>query len=97
MRRLAAKVSYIVDPGNPYPNQFTGHIRVTLKNGEVHEHRQAYFKGGADHPLSDEDIRAKFIANCVYGGLTPAAAAKMANLLAHVIDGGRVDLSALPA
>jgi len=97
MRRLAAKVRYIVDPANPYPNQFTGHIRVTLKSGEVHEHRQGYFKGGADHPLSNEDIRAKFIANCVYGGLTPDAAQNMAKLLAHVIDAGRVDLSTIPA
>src|SRR5580704_13332767 len=27
---LAVKVSYRIDPNNPYPNEFTGHIRVTL-------------------------------------------------------------------
>ncbi len=33
VRALAAKVRYVVDPDNPYPRQFTGHLRVTLKTG----------------------------------------------------------------
>jgi hypothetical protein len=32
---------------------------------------QAFFKGGAEHPLSDEELRRKFRANCRYGGLSP--------------------------
>ncbi|WP_411885549.1 MmgE/PrpD family protein [Polaromonas sp. YR568] len=97
MTRLAGKVSYIIDPANPYPNQFTGHLRITLKNGEVFEHRQGYFKGGAEHPLSDEDIQRKFVANCVYGGLTAAQAQQMADVMAGLLDQPRVDLSRLPA
>jgi 2-methylcitrate dehydratase PrpD len=96
MTRLAAKVSYIVDPANPYPNQFTGHLRVTLKNGEVYEHRQGYFKGGAEHPLSDDDIQRKFAANCLYGGLTAAQAQQMAGVMAGLLDQPKVDLSRLP-
>ena len=30
VRALAAKVRYVIDPANPYPRQFTGHLRVTL-------------------------------------------------------------------
>lgn len=97
MTRLAGKVSYIIDPANPYPNQFTGHLRVTLKNGEVYEHRQGYFKGGAEHPLSDEDIQRKFVANCLYGGLTAAQAQQMAGVMAGLLDQPKVDLSRLPA
>jgi 2-methylcitrate dehydratase PrpD len=67
---LANKVSYVVDPNNPYPKQFTGHVRVTLADGAVHEFRQAYFRGGAEHPLSDEDLVKKFRANCAYGGVS---------------------------
>jgi 2-methylcitrate dehydratase PrpD len=96
MTRLAAKVSYIIDPANPYPNQFTGHLRITLKNGEVYEHRQGYFKGGAGHPLSDEDIQRKFVANCLYGGLTAAQAQQMAGVMAGLLDQPKVDLSRLP-
>ena len=96
MTQMAARVSYIIDPANPYPNQFTGHLLVTLKNGEVYEHRQGFFKGGAENPLSDDEIRRKFFANCEYGGLTLAQAEQMATVLAGLIDAARVDLSVLP-
>ena len=69
IRALAAKVNYIVDPQNPYPKQFTGHVRVRLKNGQVLEQRQGFFKGGVDHPMSDADLLQKFKANCKFGGL----------------------------
>ena len=68
VRALAAKVRYVIDPANPYPNQFTGHVRVTLRNGEVREARQGHFRGGVLEPLSAADLEAKFRANCVYGG-----------------------------
>ena len=81
LRALAAKVHYRVDPANPYPKQFTGHLRVTLKDGSVFEHTQGYFKGGALHPMSDDDIRHKFFANCAYGGLAAARAQTLATTL----------------
>ena len=67
--RLANKVNYIIDPANPYPDRFTGHVRVVLTNGEIHEYRQGFFRGGVDHPLSAADLQRKFFANCAYGGL----------------------------
>jgi 2-methylcitrate dehydratase PrpD len=92
MVRLASKVSYIIDPHNPYPDQFTGHIRVTLKNGEVHEHRQGFFRGGADHPMPDRELERKFFANCAYGGLSQAHAAEMAEAIAMIFDQSKVDI-----
>lgn len=90
---VASKVSYVVDPQNPYPKQFTGHVRVKMADGSVHEFRQGYFKGGAEHPLSDEDLIRKFQANCAYGGLSEADARA---LLAHIegaFDRASVDFS----
>ena len=95
LRALAAKVHYQVDPGNPYPRQFTGHVRVSLKDGSVHEHRQGYFKGGVDHPLSDADLRHKFLANCQHGGLAPVAAQAWAGRLEGLFDRPLVDAAAL--
>ena len=34
VRALAGKVRYVIDPDNPYPRQFTGHVRVTLRSGD---------------------------------------------------------------
>ena len=94
LARLAGKVSYVVDPANPYPKQFTGHLRVTLANGQVHEHRQNFFKGGVDQPLSDADLRHKFLANCSYGGLSETAARGIAASIDGLFDQGELDLSA---
>ncbi len=68
VRALAAKVRYVIDPANPYPKKFTGHVRVTLRDGSVREARQDHFRGGVAEPLSAADLEAKFRANCVYGG-----------------------------
>jgi len=68
VRALAAKVRYVIDPDNPYPRRFTGHVRVVLNSGEVREASQDHFRGGRDEPLSTEALEAKFVANCIYGG-----------------------------
>ena len=65
---LAAKVRYEVDPDNPYPDEFTGHVRVKLKSGATLEERQPHMRGGAKEPLTRADIEEKFRLNCAYGG-----------------------------
>jgi 2-methylcitrate dehydratase PrpD len=95
LRALAAKVSYIVDPNNPYPKQFTGHLRITLKSGEVHEHSQGYFKGGVDHPMSDADLQQKFLANCRYGKVSDVQAQTLLKQLSSLFSADAVSLSAL--
>lgn len=67
---LARKISYVVDPENPYPKRFTGHIRATLANGEVVEVRRDNMRGGAHLPMSDAEFEAKFRGNVAYGGWT---------------------------
>ena len=68
LRSLAAKVRYEIDPANPYPDEFTGHVRVRLKGGREIEERQAHMRGGAHEPLTRADIEEKFRLNCAYGG-----------------------------
>jgi 2-methylcitrate dehydratase PrpD len=65
---LAAKVGYEIDPDNPYPDEFTGHVKVVLRNGASVEERQAHFRGGAHEPLSRADLEEKFRLNCAHGG-----------------------------
>src|SRR4249920_2897250 len=65
---LSSKVHYVIDPDNPYPNNFTGHIRAVLNDGTVVEERQPHFRGGAHEPLSRADIDEKFILNVRHGG-----------------------------
>ena len=68
---LAGKVRYRIDPDNPYPDEFTGHVRVTLRDGKTVEEKQPHFRGGAHDPLSPEDLEEKFRLNCAHGGWPP--------------------------
>jgi 2-methylcitrate dehydratase PrpD len=74
LRALAAKVRYEIDPDNPYPDEFTGHVRVRLADGRVLEERQPHLRGGAKEPLTRADLEEKFRRNCAHGGWPPALA-----------------------
>jgi len=72
---LAGKVRYVVDPANPYPKAYTGHVKMTLRDGRVFEERQPHIRGGMHEPLSRDDVERKFLGNAAYGGW-PAALAE---------------------
>jgi 2-methylcitrate dehydratase PrpD len=91
-RALAARVSYIVDPANPYPRAFTGHLRATLRNGEVRELRQAHMRGGASAPLSDAEIIAKYRANIRFGGWSAARGEQVLSAIEALVSGGSVNM-----
>jgi len=71
---LAAKTRYEIDPDNPYPDEFTGHVRARLNDGRIVEERQPHLRGGAHEPLARADIEEKFRRNCAYGGWNAARA-----------------------
>src|ERR1700739_926533 len=56
---LASKIRYRIDPDNPYPNNFTGHIRAVLADGRVVEEHQPHLRGGAHEPLSRAALEEK--------------------------------------
>ena len=66
---MSRLVSYEIDPDDPYPNRFTGHVRVETRDGRVFEARQDHIRGGVEEPLSHADVEAKFLANARHGGV----------------------------
>ncbi len=66
--RIANLVDFEIDPDDPYPDVFTGHVRLVYANGRVEEAEQGFVRGGMDNPLSRQDIDAKFRANVTFGG-----------------------------
>jgi 2-methylcitrate dehydratase PrpD len=91
---LAAKVRYVIDPDNPYPNNFTGHIRAVLNDGSVVEERQPHFRGGAHEPLTRADLIEKFMLNARHGGWDDARSGAALKMLATLYK-GKVDLASL--
>jgi len=91
---LAAKVKFVIDPQNPYPNNYAGHIRAILKDGSVIEERQPHLRGGAQEPLTRRDVTDKFALNGAHGGWTSAQSDAALKLMAGFYN-GRIDLTSL--
>jgi 2-methylcitrate dehydratase PrpD len=91
---LAAKVKFVIDPHNPYPDNYTGHIKATMKDGSVLEERQPYLRGGAQEPLTRQDVIEKFVLNAEHGGWSKAQSDAALKLMAGLYS-GRIDLGAL--
>ena len=89
---LAGKVRYVVDPDNPYPKAYTGHIKMTLKDGRVFEERQPHIRGGVHEPLSRDDLERKFRGNVAYGGWSEQRADQFLKFAAGAFN-SRIDLS----
>jgi 2-methylcitrate dehydratase PrpD len=70
---------------------------VHLSDGRVLEERQAFFKGGAEHPLSDADLTQKFQANCRHGGVDAAQTQALLDTLNAALLGGTLSFSAMTA
>lgn len=84
---LASKIRYVIDPDNPYPNNYTGHIRAILRDGHVIEERQPHLRGGAHEPLTRVDIEAKFRSNARHGGWSDEQASRALQTMRVLYDG----------
>jgi 2-methylcitrate dehydratase PrpD len=91
---LAAKVKFVIDPQNPYPTNYTGHVRATMKDGSVIEERQPHMRGGAQEPLTRQDVIDKFALNSEHGGWSKTQADAALKLLAGLYR-AKIDLSSL--
>ena len=78
---------YEIDPNNPYPKNFTGHIRATLRDGSVVEERQPYMRGGAQEPLTPRRHRAEVLLNVKHGGWSDERAAEALKLIGGLFKG----------
>ena len=91
---LSSKVQYVVDPNNPYPRAYTGHVRMTLKDGSVVEERQGHIRGGAQEPLTRAEIEDKFRLNAKFGVWDDAQIAAFLQTVPRFF-AARVELAAL--
>ena len=84
---LAGKVSYEIDPNNEYPRNYTGHVKVTLKNGRAFEERQEQLRGGVKDPMPRGEILDKARANFVFAGKSRECAEELREFAKSLFDG----------
>lgn len=93
---LASKVDFIVDPDNPYPANYTGHVRATLVDGREVEARAPCLRGGVGARLSRSELLSKCAANLRFAGRNPARADTLDAFADRLMEGaGSVDTSIL--
>jgi 2-methylcitrate dehydratase PrpD len=92
---LAAKIAYHIDPANPYPKNFTGHLRATLADGRVLEFDQPHMRGGAHEPMPGDEFARKFVDNLAYGGWDARQAQGALRTANEWFEATRVDASSL--
>lgn len=90
---LAAKIRYRIDPHNEYPRNYSGHTRVTFRDGSVREWRQPHFRGGVKEPLTRDELIKKFRGNIAYGGLSVDYGEALLQFCLTIVDAA--DLSGL--
>lgn len=90
---LAQRISYVIDPDNEYPVNYSGHIRATMRDGRTIELRQPHMRGGKREPLDRDELVRKFHRNALYGGWREGDAAGLLDFCLTIA--GQKDLTAL--
>ena len=91
--RSPRKVRYVIDPNNPYPNAFTGHIRAVLNDGSVIEERQPHFRGGAQRAADARRHRGEIRAQCAPRRLGRGAQRRGAEAARETLSMAAIDLT----
>ena len=73
---LTPRIGFELRQYNPTPDAFGGGVRIETVDGRVIEHELRYQRGGAENPLSTEDVLEKFRTNAGYG-LSPEQVATL--------------------
>ena len=70
IHNLASKISYSVNPSDPYPNEYVGWIDITTKDGKRHSFKQKCLRGGRQEPMSQQDLEVKFASNLKFASFS---------------------------
>lgn len=90
---LAAKISYRIDPANPYPKAFTGHLLATLVDGRTVTFEQSHMRGGVEDPLTDEELSRKSRDNMLHGGWDPDRTRDVLERIPSMLTSARISAS----
>lgn len=60
---LMERVHYVEDPASTFPRHYTGEVRITMDDGTIRTHREPVNRGHAERPLTNGEVREKFMDN----------------------------------
>jgi 2-methylcitrate dehydratase PrpD len=62
-RALMQRIRYVEDPASTFPRHYTGEVRVEMEDGSTRVQREPINRGHAERPLTNEEVREKFMDN----------------------------------
>jgi 2-methylcitrate dehydratase PrpD len=63
LRALMDRVHYVEDPASTFPRHYTGEVRLRMRDGSVRTHREPVNRGHAERPLTNAEVREKYLDN----------------------------------
>ena len=69
IQSVTSKITYSINPEDPYPKDYVGWIDVIDIHGNTHTFKQSCLRGGQKEPMSQQELEDKFTNNLVFAGL----------------------------
>ena len=82
--KLASKVNYEINPDDEYPRNYTGKIKIIMKDGTIYSSSQEYLRGGKRDPLSKNEVREKFEANLKFANVKASEIKKLYDFIKNI-------------
>ena len=75
--KLASKVKYEINPKDEYPRNYTGKIKIIMKDGTTYSSSQKCLRGGKRDPLTVNEVRNKFETNLKFANVKSSEIEKL--------------------
>ena len=82
--KLAAKVNYEINPKDEYPRNYSGKIKIIMKDGTTYSSSQECLRGGKRDPLSENEVIKKFEANLQFANVKSSEIKKLYNFITNI-------------
>jgi len=69
IQSLSSKITYSINPEDPYPEEYVGWIDVIDLEGTTHTVKQSCLRGGKQEPMAQQELEDKFKNNLMFAGL----------------------------
>lgn len=69
IQSLSSKITYSINPEDPYPEEYVGWIDVIDLEGNTHTVKQSCLRGGKQEPMAQQELEDKFKNNLMFAGL----------------------------
>ena len=82
--KLAAKVNYEINPNDEYPKNYSGKIKIIMKDGTTYSSSQECLRGGKRDPLDRNEVIKKFEANLKFANVKSNEIEKLYNFITNI-------------